>query len=26
VWEEPEEPVTPARLPDDGSEDAMVTH
>ena len=26
VWEEPEEPVTPSRIADDGAEDAMVTH
>ena len=26
VWEEPEEPVAPSRIADDGAEDAMVTH
>jgi ATP-dependent Lon protease len=26
VWEEPEEPATPSRIADDGSEDAVVTH
>jgi ATP-dependent Lon protease len=26
VWEEPEDPVTPSRIADDGAEDAMVTH